>query len=114
MRIGEIVEEQIRLVSGQFLKGVPAGGDRDDARADRAGTANVQRRIADDPDTFHLDAGRMPGHHFAQGLPGHVVTVEMQRTETAEAEVFPEAEVGQLERDRHKDQRLRLHSLSKK
>ena len=59
-RIGKIGHHEVRALGGQFLVRVPPRGDGDDAGADRSGTADIQRRIAENPDTFAIHTVAQP------------------------------------------------------
>jgi len=52
---------------------VPAGGDGRHAGADGAGTAHIERRIADHPDVPEVDGGAQVRADCRQGLASHVV-----------------------------------------
>ena len=56
----KVREQDVRLRGRQLFQPMRAGGDGGDAGADGPGTADVQRRVADDPDTVAVRR-RRPG-----------------------------------------------------
>src|SRR5437870_154893 len=95
-RIGQVREQDVRRARGELLDGMPAGGDGDDAGADVASAGDVQRRVADHPETLEGDLA-MVAMRLRLGLAGDVVAVKVVVAEAAETEVTVEAVVSKLE-----------------
>src|SRR5262249_24474412 len=67
-----------------------------DAGADGAGTLDVERSVADDPDPFTGNRRAHVAVDLGESLAGHVVAVEVMIAEAAEGEGVEEAEMGEL------------------
>ena len=78
MDLFEVCEQVIGFALFQFFEGIDAGGDRNDLGTDGAGTGDVARGIADDPDgRLRQQFGSVPQLNLSDRFMGDIVTVRV-------------------------------------
>jgi hypothetical protein len=95
--VGCVFQEKIRGVGGEFVGGVFSGGDGDRFGADRAGTGDVMRGVAEHEDALGRELEAVPFSGAGAGEWAERIAVVMVVGECAEFEIVPDAVMRELE-----------------